>query len=840
MSTRVRPPRRNGSLACALLLLIHGAEAAEAQTYKGRKVSEMLQRLEDESLRFLYSSDLVPDSLTVGGEPRTRDRLGIAREILAEHDLIIQSVDPALFIVIRRTDGDRSRTLEGKVVDAKSGAALSGARVELHPLGRVTWSDGSGRFFFDRLAAGEEYRLLATIEDYAHGELPLQIHSTDDASTGTTLRLQRVALDTVVVEASRYELASEAASGVQRLDTVELANQPNVAEDPIRALGRLPGVVQGGLSAASNLRGGETSEVLVLVDGFPLRQPFHLPGYQSPVSLLEEDLIDKIDVFTGGFPARYGNRLSGVFDIESTAAGTTPKTAVGLSFINAHARSAGESSDGTRSWRGSARHGTLRPMLRYFSVDAGQPGFSDLWLMGTQRPRENLELGANVLWATDEYTVDDDDERAEISSRTRYSWLSAEYAPADTLSGKLWLGHSRIEIGRVGEVAKPEFAVGNVSDHRTASLWDARATLDWRWSNYSRLNSGFEWTSGDASYRYDSAVWYPEALSALFDREPGFERSLRANPRQRRFAVFASQRWQLGERWMPEIGLRMQDMHVDTVRQRTWDPRLGVRFAVHPRTSLRAHWGRFHQADEVHELRIADGVSEFARAQSSEHWILGLEHRFTNGVQLRTEVFRKQLRHPRQRFENLLSPIEVFAEIAPDRTSVAPDAAKMRGFEFSLALEREAWGAWSAISVARAQDELGPDQVPRSWDQRLSWMTGVDWHRGHWRAGAAATMRSGWPITPVIDTGDGALALGARNSDRLPAFATLDVRLEYRRPLAVGSLAVALDISNLTNRRNHCCMDVEVEDIGTPEEAMVVEDQFWPGLLPSLRIEWSR
>ena len=102
-------------------------------------------------------------------------------------------------------------------------------------------------------------------------------------------------------------------------------------------------------------------------------QPFHLPGYQSPFSLLEEDLIDSIDVFTGGFPARYGNRLAGVFDIESAEAGQAPKTAIGISFINAHARTAGETDDGTSSWRASARQGTMRPVLQYLSVDAGRP-----------------------------------------------------------------------------------------------------------------------------------------------------------------------------------------------------------------------------------------------------------------------------------------------------------------------------------------------------------------------------------------------------------------------------------------------------------------------------------
>ncbi len=721
------------------------------------------------TLRFLYSSDLVPDSLTVGVEPRAHDRLDVAREILAEHDLGLRSVDPVLYVVERQGGSD----------------------------------------------------------------------GPEAGATPSIPRLHRVALDTVVVEASRYELTADAAAGAQRLDAVDLANQPNVADDPIRALRRLPGVVQGGLSAASNLRGGETSEVLVLLDGFPLRQPFHLPGYQSPFSLLEEDLIDNIDVFTGGFPARYGNRLAGVFDIESAQASQAPQTAIGVSFINAHVRTAGESASGTSSWRASARQGTLRPVLQYLSVDAGRPSFGDLSLTATHRLRADLQLSGNMLWATDEYALDDDDERAEVSSRTRYSWLSAGYTPSDAFSGNLWLGHSRIEIDRVGDVDKPEFAIGNVSDHRSANLWDARAIMNWNWSDRGRLNMGFEWTGGDADYRYDSEVSFPNALAELFDREPGFGRSLRVAPTQQRLAVFASQRWRLGQRWMPEIGLRMQEIQIGGIRERTWDPRIGIRWEVSPRTGLRAHWGRFHQADEVHELAVADGVSTFSRAQRSEHLILGLEHRYTNGVQLRAEAFRKQQQHPRTRFENLLSPIEVFAEIAPDRASVAPDAAEMRGLEFSLALERESWRAWSAISVARALDEFGADNVPRSWDQRLSWITGIDWRRGRWRAGGAATMRSGWPITPVNYTSGGDAVLGPRNSDRLPAFATLDVRVEYRRPLAVGTLAVALEISNLTNRPNQCCVDVEVEDIGTPDEFIVVEDQFWPGLLPSLGIEWS-
>jgi outer membrane cobalamin receptor len=827
------------SVAIALLAMAWVTTADAATPHlKGRTVGDALRQLQDESLQFLFSSDLVSDSMLVGFEPKTRDRLGIAREVLAEHGLEIRAVNPSLYIVVRRLRGQRSRSIAGRVVDGRSGTVLSGARVELLPLGRIAWSDRLGRFSFAELAPGEVYRLRATIEDYADGESEVRVTTPGDSAVDSVVSLVPVALDTVVVETSRYALAAQI-NGAQRLDAVALANQPDVVDDPIRALRRLPGVNQGGVSASSNLRGGETNEVLVLLDGFPLRQVYHLPGYQSPFTLLDEDLIESIDVFTGGFPVRYGNRLAGVFDIASAEVGQEPKNSVGLSFFNAHARSAGESSDGNTGWRAAGRLGTLRPVLEYLSVDGGRPAYSDVSLSAVHRTPNDIVISGNFLWAADEYVLDDDDEDAEIESRTRYSWLRADFSPSERVDGSIWLGHSSILIDRAGNVNKPEFAISNVSDHRDTGIWDARGSVNWQWSERSRLNAGFEWTQGRADYRYDSTASFALPLAELFGREETFSRSLRLSPEQRRVAVFVSQRLQLGERWMPEVGLRLQDLRIGSTRQQTWDPRLGVRWEIRPRTGLRAHFGRFHQAEEVHELAIADGVADFGRAQHADHLILGLEHRFTNGVQIRAEAFSKQQHHPRARFENLMSPIEVFAELAPDRVRIQPDESQMRGIEFSLSLERESWRGWTSISVARALDEFGGDEVPRSWDQRLAWNTGFDWHRGQWRIGGATSLRSGWPITPIGRTIDGEVYLGSRNSDRMPAFASLDLRVEYRRPLAVGSFAVALEISNASNRRNQCCLDVEVEDIDTPDESIVVERQFWPRLLPSLSIEWE-
>jgi len=511
---------------------------------------------------------------------------------------------------------------------------------------------------------------------------------------------------------------------------------------------------------------------------------------------------------------------------------------LGLSSFNARARTVGQTADGSTYWRAAARYGTLRPVLEYLSVDSGRSGYSDISLTSTHR-LESVVLSGNFLWAADEYMLDDDDEDAEIQSRTRYAWLRADYAPSENVTSSVWLGHSKMVIDRSGSVDKPGFATSTAVEHRDAGLWDARGNINWQWSERSRLNAGFEWTHGRADYRYESSVRFAPRLAEFFGREETFSRALRLAPDQRRVALFASQRWKLGEHWMPEVGLRVQDVHVGALHERTFDPRISVRWELGPRTGLRAHWGQFHQADDVQELAIADGVADFVRAQRSDHLIFGLEHRFTNGVQLRAEAFRKKQLHPRARFENMLGSIEVFPELAPDRVRIQPDEAQLRGVELSLALERDTWRGWSSVSVARAVDEFGTSTVPRAWDQRFAWTSGIDWHRGQWRVGGAATFRSGWPTTPVLLSNDGDRILGARNSGRMPPFSSLDFRVEYRRPLTVGSLLLALGVSNLANRRNQCCVDVEVSDVDAPDESVAVDRVSWPGLLPSLSVEWE-
>lgn len=83
--------------------------------------------------------------------------------------------------------------------------------------------------------------------------------------------------------------------------------------DVTRAFQLMPGV-QGGKEGTSGIyvRGGSPDQNLMLLDDIPLYYVNHIGGY---VSVFNPDVIKDIKLYKGGYPARYGGRLSSIMDI---------------------------------------------------------------------------------------------------------------------------------------------------------------------------------------------------------------------------------------------------------------------------------------------------------------------------------------------------------------------------------------------------------------------------------------------------------------------------------------------------------------------------------------------
>ena len=244
----IRPGRSPRSIAIfgicwAVALALILSVPAWALGLAGRSLAEALNGLHGPGFAIIFSSELVPDALTVRAEPQPGPPADLAQQLLQPFGLGLKNVAPGLFAVVR--------------LDLAGAAAAPPARAPM--------------------AAG--------------------------------------VLEQVTIAASRYTLASE--EGAQTMGSGDIAEQPKYADDPLRVAARLPGITSNGESARLNVRGGNSDEVLFLVDGFPVLQPFHVPGQQAPFSSFDASLISTIDAYTGGFPLRYGERMSGVVDLST-------------------------------------------------------------------------------------------------------------------------------------------------------------------------------------------------------------------------------------------------------------------------------------------------------------------------------------------------------------------------------------------------------------------------------------------------------------------------------------------------------------------------------------------
>ena len=123
-------------------------------------------------------------------------------------------------------------------------------------------------------------------------------------------------LEAVIVRTDKEKMSSRSQTSVQKLDSKKLKRGFALLGSPdlVKSLQMLPGVSSGSeIANGIYVRGGDGSDNLYLLDGVPLYQVNHVIGLFSSFNV---DMVDEVDFYKGGFPARYGGRLSSVVDVD--------------------------------------------------------------------------------------------------------------------------------------------------------------------------------------------------------------------------------------------------------------------------------------------------------------------------------------------------------------------------------------------------------------------------------------------------------------------------------------------------------------------------------------------
>jgi len=783
--------------------------------------------------------------------------------------------------------------IKGYIIDSKSGEVLPYANVTIKGFPFGTSTDSEGYFILVNPPENAD-----TLEVFYIGYQSKEIVLTEkDLSKPLLVKLNPAILQTeaITVTAEDYQIwqASDEVGKVT-FSPINIARLPSMGEvDIFRSLQLLPGIsgASDG-SAGLYIRGGTPDQNLVMLDGMTV---YHVDHFFGMFSAFNSDAIKDVQVYKGGFPAKYGGRLSSVVELTgkngnlnkvSFGAGLNLLSINGLLEVPLFAGKGAWIVSARRSYTDIIQSGTYNNLFDFITDEEATRTFGGggggRFGGGFQQEEIRPEF----------YFYD-------INSKLSYSPSRRDHLSLSIYNGKDRMDDSEefggMQFRRLDSVATE--AAGTRARNEITSWGNIGASLKWsrRWhdkfssnllfagsSYYSDHTTDLNFTFNndstsvfrgarnfaqmedneirDLTLRFDNE-WHPLASHRVgfgmmmsntnTDYIASFNDTLNIldhHKESSQYALYLQDKWQVADPFEVTLGLRATQY--SQTSDIYMEPRVTARYNLFKQLTLKGSWGSYYQF--IHRIvneDVLEGSRDFwlvadenLEPESASNYSLGISYE-TPGYLFEVETYHKEM-------ENLLEFSRRFRRGADFGGAFFVGEGISRGVEFLAQKKHGALNGWIAYTLGEVEYTFPNLNSGESFlashnrTHEVKFVGTYAWKR--WSFSTTWVFGSGQPYTAPVGQyeldllGDNSLSyihVGEKNDQQLPDYHRMDVSVSYRffDPNASRwKTEAGLSIFNLYDHKNvwYRKYDLDVSPI-------IISDVTMLGFTPTLFIKFK-
>lgn len=758
---------------------------------------------------------------------------------------MIKIIRPLFFLLLSInlfSQTDSRLLIQGRVTDSETGLELTDANVEILNTTLGAAADKQG--LFEIPVRSGSYDLRISMMGYQTHEINVQLNTQgvllDVALVPTVYLLQGV---TIIQPSMDEEETTVSNTSIQSENVVRM---PGSLTDIYRSVKTLPGVASNnGMSSEFNVRGGTFDENLVIVNGAQVYRPFHIKeAANASIAIFNMDLLKQVDLITGGFTARYGDKMSSVMNIQYRQ-GSRDRFKFQATASLMHAGLVAEGPSYKGSWILGIRKSYMQYLLDILDQDdAVQVDFYDIQGQIQCVPGPGKQLTFQLIHSGDNFQLGPKVQNTRESSEQQ--WYTSEIARHENDHEKADYYNNLYALSFTHAV-NPSFFYKTIVSHYAEfedendleeytwqqNIWDKYYeqayyfysnswylqgrklkifTTEARQEATVRLNAFHEILAGvsfkhleyDYTYRRDESYqWgnlyeaYPDTLRFTYEDRINED----IHPKTHKLAGFVEDSWQVTSRVFANVGLRMD--YFDFNRDLSISPRINLSYRSSKGPILRAAWGHYYQSPTYRELRYRYATSENTQSQRAEHTILGLEVPVNDKWTVKIEGYSKKM-------DDLISFERLGGHYVYSQYNDSKGFAN--GLDLYVNWTYSKLSGWLSYGYLVAkEDSLGDAKgyLPRATDQQhtLALVTDFDLGRS-WELRVKALYGSGFPYTPyemqLVDEENKVWeeVIGERNSARLPNFQRLDIRIGKHFTWGRTRIQTYIEAINALSREN--------------------------------------